>query len=122
VSTALLIFDSGLISPVTRQLSNNTINYLASTGSGVFASVPANEYNTLSAQLAEQQRILDAREALLREREIATRSFGEQSDIDYSTYILSTILFIIIVLLVLNYAMDWARVRRYSQYEVETQA
>lgn len=107
----ILVFDSGVLSPITKQLSNSATDYLAGVGTGMFASVPENELNSLSAQIAEQQRTLDAREAALHEREIATRSFGDGTDTDYSTYIISTILFILTVLLVLNYAMDWARVR-----------
>lgn len=109
VTAFVLLFDSGLVFPVTKQLSQETFSYLASVGSGMYAVVPPNEINTLSAQLAEQQRNLDAREAALREREIAARDYG--GDTDYSTYIISAILFILTVLIVFNYAMDWARVR-----------
>jgi len=117
LTTALiLLFDSGLILPVTKQLSNETIDHLASAGSSVFAQVPPNEINQFSAQLSEQQRILDAREAALREREIAARGYGNTGTSDYSTYIISTILFILTVLLVLNYAMDWNRTQP-SRYE-----
>ncbi len=112
VSAFTLIFDSGILFPITKELSDNTIVYLGSVGSSVFASVPPNEINTLTAQISEQQRLLDAREAELREREIAARSYTKQ-ETDYSIYIISTILFIITVLLVLNYAMDWSRSRHY---------
>ncbi len=118
VSAIVLVFDSGLIFPITKELSNNTVQYLGSAGSSVFASVPKNEINTLSAQISEQQRVLDAREAALREREIAARNFRAGDESDYSTYILSTMLFIIIVLLVLNYALDWARYRRFIHEKV----
>lgn len=114
VFTVALLFDSGIVFPVTKTLSDNTVLYLASTGTGVFANVPESEINALSAKLAEQQSELDRREADLREREIAARSFGAGSGNDYSTYIISAILFIILVLLVLNYAMDFARVRKYT--------
>ncbi len=87
--------------------------YLSSVGAGMFASVPPNEINTLTAQIAEQQRTLDAREAALREREIATRDYDTSSP-DYSTYILSIILFILTLLIVFNYVMDWNRVRSYK--------
>ncbi len=116
VSAFVLVFDSGLLFAVTKQLSDATIVYVANIGVGATATVPQNEINTLSAQIAEQQRILDAREAVLREREIASRTY-DSGETDYSTYIMSAILFILTVLLVLNYAMDWARVRalRYAQ-------
>jgi hypothetical protein len=114
VTATVLVFDGGFLSPITKQLSDNTIAYLGAVGSSVFASVPQNEINTLSSQLSEQQRLLDAREAQLREREIATRTYETGGKTDYSTYILSAILFILTVLIVMNYAMDWARVRRFT--------
>lgn len=117
VSAFVLVFDSGLLLPITRQLSDTTISYVATIGVGTSAVVPENEINVLSAQIAERQRILDAREAELREREIASRNFGStNTNGDYSTYIIGTILFILTVLLVLNYAMDWARIRSF-RYE-----
>ncbi len=116
VMTAVLIFDSGVLFPATKQLSDNTILYLASVGSSVGASVAPNEINSLSAHIAEQQKVLDEREADLNKREIKARAFGGESATDYSLYIISAILFFIIVLLMINYALDFRRVRRY-QYE-----
>ena len=118
VGALILVFDAGLFSPVTKELSDQTYSYLASVGAGMFASIPPNEINTLTAELSAQQRNLDAREAALEEREIAARSFATDTP-DYSLYIISTILFIITVLLVLNYAMDWARVRQYPKIAYE---
>ncbi len=114
VMVCVLVFDSGIISPITKTLSDNTFMHLGSVGTGVFASVPENEINTLTAQISERERALDAREAELHEREIAAREFDTASRTDYSTYIISVILFIIIVLLVLNYAMDFTRNKRIS--------
>jgi hypothetical protein len=119
VTALVLVFDSGILIPATSKLSDVTIQYVASVGAGVgtSASVPENELNALSAQIAERQRVLDAKEAELNEREISTRSFNTSGTTEnLSTYILSTILFILTVLVVLNYAMDWARVRSY-RYE-----
>ena len=110
----LLVFSSGILFPVTKQLSDNAVFYLASLGSSISVSVPPNEINTLSAQIAQKQKELDAREASLHEREIQARSFGSQAP-EYAIYIISIILFIIIVLLMLNYAMDIARVRKYAR-------
>jgi hypothetical protein len=107
----VLVFDSGILFSETKMLSDHTINYMASVGNAMFASVPPNEINTLSAELAEQQRLLDAREVSLREREIAARKY-DTGDIDYSVYILSTILFILTALIILNYILDWNRFKR----------
>ncbi len=117
--TAILVFDSGYLTPVSKQLSDNTIYYLANLGTGVNAVVPPNEINTLTAQIAEQKKDLDAREALLDEREIDARTYTEADEVDYSTYILSLILFILTVLIVANYVMDWVRVKQ-NRYEEAT--
>ncbi len=114
VATVVLLFDGGFFSPVTKELSDNTILYIGSVGAGMFASVPPNEVNTLTAQITERERELDAREGALREREIQARSYD--TDTDYSVYILSGIVFILTVLIVLNFGMDWMRVRKYREF------
>jgi hypothetical protein len=116
----VLVFDSGVLSSVTKQLSDSAISYVASVGSSVLANVPENEINTLTAQISARERELDAREALLREREIDARDFGTTGTTDYSTYIIGSILFVIILLLMLNYIMDWKRVQRFNIYEKST--
>lgn len=103
----MLVFDSGLILPLTKQLSDNTLQFLANSSVGMFASVPENELNSLSAQLEERDRALDERE-----REIAARDYASREKTDYSTYILSSILFILTTLIIFNYAMDWKRERK----------
>lgn len=115
VTTFVLVFDSGILSPVTKIISDNTMHYVADVGVSMFASVEPNELNTLTAQITEKQRELEAREAALREREIKARDYGIGT-VDYSTYILSTAVFILTVLIVLNYAMDFARIRK-TRYE-----
>jgi len=106
----VFIFDGGYLSPLTKNLSDSTIEYLASAASGVFASVPPNELNQLTAELTARERELQARENALSAREIAARDFGTSKP-DYSTYILSVILLILTVLIVLNYVFDWLRIK-----------
>lgn len=107
VFLALLIFDSGFISPLTKQLSDNTYNYVASVIS-VGAAVAPNELNMLTAELTAQKKTLDEKERAL---DIALK--GEtSSERNLSTYVLSVLLFIILVLITLNYALDYARERR----------
>jgi len=113
IASFVLVFDSGILFPITKQLSQSTTSYLANVSNGgMYAVVPQNEYNTLSAQLSEQQRLLDAREAALRDREIANRTYDTTGSNEYSTYIMSIILFLLTVLIVFNYAMDFMRVRQ----------
>lgn len=120
VVASVLVFDAGLFTPLTKEFSDATILYItASVGAGMSVSIPPNELNTITAELTAKERALDEREAELKEREIATRNFGDSESVDYSTYILSTILFILTVLIVLNYALDWARARdrKYEQQQ-----
>lgn len=115
----LLVFDSGLLLPATHELSKSTQQYLANTV-GASARVEPNELNTLTAELTRQKKELDDRESILNERELAIglNTGGTQSEDDNrSTYILSILLFIILVLIVLNYALDFARARRLSYIE-----
>ena len=111
VLAVVLLFDGGFVAPMTKQLSENTSQYLAQSV-GLFASVEQTELNTYTAQLTAKERELAAREAALVEREIANRDFATPEQPDYSIYILSAILFILTVLIVLNYALDWTRAAR----------
>lgn len=119
VTTMLLVFDGGFLVPFSKQISDHTIQYLASSATGVFVGVPPNEINQLTAELTLRERELDQREAALQGREISTRDFDSGGTTDYSTYILSIILFILTSLIVLNYALDWMRVRKLP-YEEQT--
>lgn len=113
----LLLFDSGLLSPLTKQISSNTQQYVA-TAVGVGASVQPTELNVLTAALTSRDRALDDREAALQQREIQVgiaNGSVERSNTNVSTYILSVLLFIILVLIVLNYALDFARERRFMR-------
>lgn len=108
VTAFLLIFDGGFITPVSKHLSDNTISYLANSV-GVVAQVPETEINKLSAELSARERELTARENAL--REIESRNFGTSANTDVSTYVLSLILFLLTVLIVTNYVLDWRRMR-----------
>ena len=116
----LLVFDSGVLLPVTKELSIGAQQYVANTV-GATARVEQTELNTLTAELTRQKKELDEREVALNERELSVGLGGGtqqsvQSD-SISTYILSVLLFIILVLIVLNYALDFARSRRLTYME-----
>lgn len=102
-----VVFDGGFVTPITKTLSDNTITYLAQSA-GVFAQVEPNEFNAITAELTKRETELAAREAAL--RDIEARDFGGEAP-DYSTYILSIILFILTVLIIVNYVLDWRRAR-----------
>lgn len=113
VTVALvLIFDGGYLSPITKQLSDNAMSYVANSVTGISAQVPENDLNRVTTELSEWERSLSEREADLANREIAARDFDTSGSADYSTFILSTILFILTALIGLNYALDFARARR----------
>jgi hypothetical protein len=117
LAALLLVFDGGFLSPITRQLSDTTYEYLAAAGASMSAGVPENEFNRLSADIrAEQLRLAEREEALV-EREIAARTYATSDGPDYSTYIISLLLFIILVLLLLNYVLDWQRARMAYPYQ-----
>ena len=106
----VLLFDSGFVMPITKILSDNAMNYLANSA-GVFAQVEPNELNMLTKELTERQQELDRREASL--REIESRDFSGANEPDHSTYILSSILFVLTLLITVNYVLDWKRVRAF---------
>jgi hypothetical protein len=100
----VLLFVSGVISPVTQELSVNTRLYLANT-IGMNAAVLPNEYNTLNAQLQTRAQELEQREIAVALKEKKSETF------DISTFTLSIILFVMLILLVLNYVLDFLRVQ-----------
>lgn len=105
----ILLFESGLLNPTTKELSDNARHYVASS-IGVVASVDPNELNVITAELTRQQKDLKEREAAIVEREIQVglNQSGATSS-EMSTWILSAILFILLVLIILNYVLDFLR-------------
>ena len=116
VCAFVLLFDSGLVLNDSARLSDGTQAYLANVVN-VSATIPPNELNVITAQLTEQQLALDARERAITEREIELQQNPTASPgTDTSTFVLSAILFILLVLIVLNYGLDYARVRKQMTY------
>lgn len=104
----VLLFESGLINPLTRELSENTHEYLASA-IGVNATVSPNELNQLTAELTAQKQRLNEQEAALARQIDVNLNRGSESSNDTTVYILSAILFVLLVLIVLNYTLDYVR-------------
>lgn len=113
VCAITLVFESGLLNESTVRLSQDTHSYLANA-IGMSAGVQPTELNQYTAVLTQKERDLDAREALLREREISVRVETGVNNNDRAIYILSSILFILLVLIVLNYTLDYLRIREIS--------
>lgn len=110
VVAVVLVFQSGLVHQSTKHLALETQNYLASVV-GMSASVQPTELSLLTAQLAEREKALSEREAALNDREIAVDLQAGAIQPDTTTYLLAGVLFILLVLIVLNYTLDYLRSR-----------
>lgn len=112
----MLVFEAGLVSETTARLSNHTELYLANAV-GVSVGVAPTELNQITAALTARERELEARELTIAEREIAVGIDGGAagSTTDTETFVLATILFILLVLIILNYALDYVRSREVSR-------
>lgn len=105
VTVLLLVFASGAIVTDTRVLTQSTERYLANVV-GVGASVPANDVNTLSGELAKRSDELDRRE-----REIDARVRGDIFANPTVMYTLIAVLALQLLLIVTNYVLDYRRAR-----------
>jgi len=81
--------------------------------------VAPNELNTITAELTKQRTVLAQREELIQEREIelglnSSARADSSGGGDRVTYVLAAILFVQLVLIVLNYALDYLRTRKDS--------
>jgi len=104
-----LVFESGLLSKTTANLSQNTHLYLANAV-GMSAGVAPTELNQYTAALTQKERELTARESALQEREIAVDlNQGGATANSTATYLLASILFILLLLILLNYVLDYLR-------------
>lgn len=103
----VLLFDSGLLNPVTAELADNTSNYLANVV-GVSVGVVPTELNQLTARITELEYELAVAEE---EREIPV-NLNQGGSSDQSTFYIAITLAILLLLIILNYAMDFVRSRR----------
>ncbi len=112
VVAVMLVFEGGLLSPVTAQLADQTELYLANAV-GVSVGVAPTELNQMTAALTAREQELNERELALSQREIEVgiNDGGSIAGFDSGTFVLATILFILLVLIILNYALDYARGR-----------
>ena len=115
VLALLLLFVSGVLGQRAAELALHTQWYLANAV-GVSVGVEETELNRITAALTERERSLTERELLLQQREIdvGLRTADDQPTwtID-TTYIIALLLFVIIVLLILNYVLDYLRYRQF---------
>lgn len=111
VVAAVLLFQAGFVSSTTALMARGTQDYMANAV-GVFVGVAPTDLNQITAEITAQKFALDSREQELTEREIAIGlTPGARSTQSTTTFILSGILFILLVLIILNYALDYLRAK-----------
>ncbi len=113
VVAVVLLFQSGVLLPATSLLSQNTERYLANAV-GISVGVAPTELNQITAALTEKERLLASREEAIaaREIEIGLSDGSAAQKIDTVTLVLAIVLFILLVLIVLNYVLDFLRATR----------
>lgn len=114
VLACVLVFQSGLIIPHTAKLANGTQLFMANAV-GVYVGVAPTELNQLTAEVTAQRLALDAREQALGEREIAVGLNDGGVSQSTTTFVLSGLVFILLVLMILNYTLDYMRMRRMAE-------
>lgn len=112
IVACVLVFESGLLTDRTKNLSESTHSYLANA-IGVSVGVAPTELNKYTAELTQKEQELIKREAAISEREISVNlKTGETEGRDTTVLLLSAILTIMLILIVLNYVMDYLRYRK----------
>ncbi len=113
VMSGVLLFQSGLIHPITTQLSSETARYMANAV-GVTVGVDPTELNQITSDLTKREIALAAREKDVQAREISVGLAPGGATVSQATmtFILATVLFFLLVLVVLNYILDFMRARR----------
>lgn len=92
---AVLLFESGLISESTIRMSQDTHMYVANSV-GASADVEPNEFALISGEPTTQKHLLK------------TEGQVTQGPV----YIVASLLFILLTLLILNYTLDYLRARK----------
>jgi hypothetical protein len=110
VCAVVLLFESGLVRESTKGIASQTHLYLANVV-GMSAGVQPTELNQLTAELTRKEKELLEREQALTEREITVGLRAGTATTDTATYLLASVLFILLVLIILNYTLDYLRLR-----------
>ena len=108
---ATLLFVGGYINPATKQISMITGEYLAAAV-GASASVEPTVINMMTAGLTAQRMELEEREQVVAQRELSLNlgaTVESNPATDVSSFVLSALLFVLLVLIVLNYILDFLR-------------
>lgn len=111
VTAFVLVFQSGLFDERTAIVFSQASDSLYASAVGASASVRPTEISLITAELTKQKQLLASREEVIAEREIelGLAQGSTQSETETVTYLLAAILLIQLILLVLNYALDYLR-------------
>jgi hypothetical protein len=112
VTAIVLLFQSGLVDDRTTVVFLDTTENLQAMV-GLSVSVAPTEINSFTAELTKRQQLLNAREETIasRENELGLTGGSAQNNTETTTYILAAILLIQLILLILNYLLDYVRSR-----------
>lgn len=120
VTALVLVFQSGMVVDQTAVLFEQTSQQLGAMV-GMSASVQPTEYNTITAELTKQQQLLASREEEITAREIElglTDGSAQTASSQTTTYLLAAILLVQLILLVLNYALDYLRAKEHDILQI----
>lgn len=108
VIATVLVFESGMMGSVAKNIVDVSGQQLVGMV-GMSASIAPNDLNVITAKLTEKEQQLALREAALTEREIAVSVGGGSTQEGKATFLLATVLFILLLLIILNYILDYLR-------------
>lgn len=111
VTAFVLVFQSGMLDDRTAVVFLEVSDSLNATVVGASASVKPTEVNQITAELTKQQQLLAAREETVQAREIelGLNKGASSGPAETTTFLLAAILLIQLILLVLNYFLDYLR-------------
>lgn len=119
VVATVMLFQAGFVSSTTALMARGTQDYMANAV-GVFVGVAPTELNQMTAHITAEKLALDSREQAITEREIAIGiKPGSNSNQTTTTFVLSGVLFILLVLIILNYALDYLRAKEERLKEMD---
>lgn len=110
----VLLVQSGSMPWARFSLSSHARHYVASVMS-VSAGVEATDLSLLTAELTKKNTELAQREAAVKAREIQAQA-RDQNPSSAPDYLLSSLLFLLLVLIVTNYIFDFIRARKTQTY------
>lgn len=111
ITAVVLVFQAGIVDDRTAALFSQTTSELSATV-GMSVSVAPNEYNQITAELTKQQNLLSQREQEITQREMDLGlNSGEPTANQTTTYVLASILFVQLLLIILNYGLDYLRAK-----------